>query len=534
MTTQMIKKTIDEWLNDVDYSFLNSSEYVPSAFALKFVNFIKLVNGMDKEESATPPMHYKMLDGVGSESKYLVNLCFRGASKTTIMAEYLILYLAVFGELPHMGKVSGMLYVSDSMENGAKNLRKNVEFRYYNSEFLSQWITKATFTDNYLEFESKTGHRLGVKLYGAQTGIRGSKIFSRRPTLAILDDLLKDSDARSPTTVAAIKDTIYRGINHALHTKHRKIIMSGTPFNMDDPMIEAVESGTWDVNVYPVCETFPVDEAEFKPAWGDRFTYAYVKEQYNLAVSVGQGAGFYQELMLRINTSENRMVEDHDIRWYKRDVLLKNKHKFNFYITTDFATSAKQKADYSVISVWAYSSAGYWFWVDGVCKRQKMDATINDLFRLVQEYKPLGVGIETNGQQAGFVSWIQTEMLNRNTWFTLASNEGSNPGVRSHGDKLTRFALVVPMFKVGRISFPEEQKTSTTMGEFMLELRLATTDGFKGKDDCLDTISMLSAMNPIKPYDYGTGTRTQEVNSYADPEDDDIMGTVSTLGSYIV
>lgn len=40
----MIKKTLDEWLDNVDYSYLNSDKYQPSEFALTFMNFIKLVN----------------------------------------------------------------------------------------------------------------------------------------------------------------------------------------------------------------------------------------------------------------------------------------------------------------------------------------------------------------------------------------------------------------------------------------------------------------------------------------------------------
>lgn len=39
-----------------------------------------------------------------------------------------------------------------------------------------------------------------------------------------------------------------------------------------------------------------------------------------------------------------------------------------------------------------------------------MDKTIDELFRLVQEYRPQEVGIETTGQQGGFISWIQNEM----------------------------------------------------------------------------------------------------------------------------
>jgi len=464
------------------------------------VNFIKLVNGIEGESNKTPPMHLKMLDALVGNKNQVVNLCFRGASKTSLLVEYLSLYLGVFGEIPNFGRVEGMLYVTDSMDNGVKSARKNIQFRYEHSEFLQKWIPKVSFTDGYIEFTSKANTSFAMKLFGAKSGIRGTKIFGKRPTLAVLDDLISDDDARSPTVLAAVKATIYRGVNHALDPQRRKVVMSGTPFNTDDPMIEAVESGQWEVNVYPVCQQFPCDRKDFKPAWEDRFSYDYIQEQYNLAVGVGESDGFYQELMLRISTAENRLVADHDIRWFKRDVLLQNRSNFNFYITTDFAVSSRKGADYSVISVWAYNANGDWLWVDGVCERQTMDKSINDLFRLVQEYKPQSVGIEISGQQAGFIQWVQNEMLVRNTWFTLATTPGtSQPGIRPIGDKLTRFNMVVPWFKVGKVMFPLEWKESTIVGIFLGQLRLVTVHGIKGKDDCIDTISMLAVLSPWKP-----------------------------------
>ena len=57
----MIKQDIDAWLDQVDYRVLNSSKYIPSEFALTFMNFIKLVNGEEGESHKTPPMHLKML-----------------------------------------------------------------------------------------------------------------------------------------------------------------------------------------------------------------------------------------------------------------------------------------------------------------------------------------------------------------------------------------------------------------------------------------------------------------------------------------
>lgn len=532
MNNKLVAKDVDQWLDEVDYSLINSTEYVPSSFALQYINFIKLVNSNNPEANKSPAMHLTMLDKIVGKSEYLVNLCFRGSAKTTLFMEYLTLYLAVFHEIPGFGEVEGMIYVADSMENGAKNARKNIETRYENSEFLQHWVPEAKFTDTYLEFTNKSGQKLGVKLYGATTGVRGTKIFAKRPVLAVLDDLLTDESAKSKTVMNLIEDIVYKGINHALDPTRRKVIFCGTPFDKNDILIKAVESGAWEVNVYPVCEKFPCKPEEFRGAWEDRFSYDFVKKQYDMAVKTGTTAAFYQELMLRISSDDERLVQDDEIRWYQRKSLLKNKHNFNFYITTDFATSAKQTADFSVISVWAYNSNGDWFWVDGVCEKQTMDKNVNDLFRLVLEYKPQEVGIEITGQQGGFIPWLQQEMMTRNIWFNFSRMKGSKqPGIRPTADKLSRFNMVVPWFKAGKFYFPQEMKMSTIMGIFIQQIKLATKSGLKGHDDCLDTISMLGYLNPWKP------SETMILNAQGESiyEDDDFnKEEYSALSSYIV
>jgi predicted phage terminase large subunit-like protein len=858
----LIKKTLDEWLDSVSYGTLNSSSYVPTEFALTFMNFIKLVNGKDGEQNKTPPVHLAMLDKIVSPVQRVANLCFRGSGKTTLFGEYFFPYLGVFGYLPNFGRVPAAIYVSDSMDNGVKSLRKNMEFRYKNSEFLQEWIPKATFTDNYIEFQNREGALFGLKMFGAKalsldssvytvdgissigacqpgdrifgpdgqlttitaksevfykpmyrirlhdgrelkvsedhlnvvtqlrqhttgtlkgrmyfedrvltvpeileynlkngsnyrfwikateplayperdlpldpytlglllgdgrikangnsdliahesdwptyerhipyqlgkvqrdnrrpttitrsvrglqskcialginchgrskevpaaylrgsinqrlallqglldtdgtittngyvsfcsqsenlalgvltlvrslgglavlqprnghfkvgikinlpvfrlarklerqrfdrrtmarieaiepielepsqciavdnadrqfltdgytrthnTGLRGTKIFGKRPPIAVLDDLVSDDDSKSRAAMMAIKDTVYKGIDYALDPTRRKIIFNGTPFNSEDILIEAVESGAWDVNVWPVCETFPCSREEFQGAWEDRFTYDFVKKQYDDAVLTGKVAAFQQELMLRITSEEERLVQDAEIRWYKRQALLNAKGSFNFYITTDFATSAKQTADFSVISVWAYNANGDWFWVDGICERQTMDKSIDDLFRLVQEYKPQQVGIEVTGQQGAFINWLQNEMITRNVWFNFASSEKSNaPGIRPVVDKLSRFNIVVPWFKAGKIYWPEEMKQSQIMGQFMNQIRLVTQSGIKGKDDCIDTISMLGYLKPWKPSESMPVTK-QEIDVFEEEYADINVGGLST---YIV
>ena len=523
-------KTVDDYLNEVDFDWLNNGGYVPTKFALQFMNFIKLCNDGRGEDNKTPTMHLAMLDKLPTKKKKITNLCARGTAKTTLMMEYLTLYLACFNEIPGFGSVPGMLYISDSMDNGVKSARESIKSRYYSSEFLQHWLPEkrpdgsqgVRFTENYMEFFNKSGGRFGVKMFGAKSGIRGTKIFNRRPVLAVMDDLISDADSKSPTAMEAINDTVYSGVQYALDPTRHKMILNGTPFNKEDIVYQAIESGAWEVNVWPVCKEFPCEREDFSGAWEDRFTYDYVKEMYDAAVMEGKEKSFRQELMLRITSDESRLVQDSEIGWVPRQKILANMKDYNFYITTDFATSSKQTADYTVISVWAYDKDGNWTWVDGVCARQQMGQTMNDLFKFAQEYNPQGVGIEITGQQGGFIPWIMNEMDNRGIYFNLTHEKGK-PGIRPVTDKLSRFNLVVPLFKHGKIRFPMELRDTKTVGLFMEQISLATVDGLMGKDDCIDTISMLSNMNPWKP-NPETVTEREEVST-----DDPIWGTEAEM-----
>lgn len=533
-TKGLVAKDVDIWLNEVNYADLNSGNYVPSTFALKFINFIKLVNGEEGEQHESPVVHLKMLDEIAGPDPRIANLCARGMAKTTLMFEYLILYVAVFGEIDGFGNIDGMIYVSDSMDNGVKSARKNIEFRYHSSEFLLNMVPFAKFTDNYLEFKNQAGHQLGCKMFGAKTGLRGTKIFGKRPVIAVLDDLVSDDDSKSAVSMEAIKDTVYKGVDYALDPQRRKIIFNGTPFNKNDILYEAVESGGWKVNVYPICERFPCSKEEFQGAWEDRFTYEFVKDQYMTSVATGKVAAFQQELMLRISSAEEKLVQESEIRWFSRQALMKYYNRFNFYITTDFATKAKQSSDYSVISVWAYNALGDWHWVDGICKKQTMDKNINDLFSLAQQYRPQAVGLEISGQQGAFIDWIQGEMMRRNVWFTLAAGKNGQPGINPTTDKLSRFNLVVPLFKAGKIKWPTEMKSSEIIGEFMSEINLATLSGLKSKhDDCLDTISMLMYLNPWKPSEDLPASGNETNGGLWDAEDE-FTDSQSAISSYIV
>ena len=194
--TAPFPKKVTQYLAEVNYS--DNNGFVPSTFSLEMVNLIKLIDG-GMTENITPPVHLKILDSyVDVSGKDVINLCHRGMAKTSLM-EYLIFRIALYGELPSLGKIPHMIYVGDTIDGGVKKMRKALEFKFNNSDFLQQYLQEVKFTDIRWEFIRKDGTSLVVSAYGGKTNIRGTRENGSRPILALLDDIITYADARSST-----------------------------------------------------------------------------------------------------------------------------------------------------------------------------------------------------------------------------------------------------------------------------------------------------------------------------------------------
>ena len=135
---------------------------------------------------------------------------------------------------------------------------------------------------------------------------------------------------------------------------------------------------------------------------------------------------------------------------------------------------------------------------------------LEDLFRYAHKWKPLSVGIESSGQQGGFLSIINEMMMEKNIWFTLAKKRGSKEfGIRPTKDKTSRFVTgVQPMFKQGKVWLPKPEliKDKVYLLQLVEELinelsKFTLAGGVKAlaHDDAIDLLNQLSEMDTITP-----------------------------------
>lgn len=484
--------------------------YVPSEEALKFIAFIR---ASGNEEFSSPEIHYRIADKLFSPLKQDKNIlieCCRGVAKSTL-AEYAIIYVAALGYWPGFGLCPFAIFLGANAEGNVKQFFKNVASKIANSDMLSTVVEVRRQTDKEIELVNKAGVEMFVAGKGMNVNWRGARSpKGDRPSLLLADDVLHNDSATSEAIRNTIDTNWYASALPALAPKH-KIVYIGTPMSEDDLLHKLKRSGSYSVVQFPLCKEFPVPESEFESIWPDRFDYDYVKDMYQQFESSGKAQLFYQEYLLQITDLTTLLVEEEDINWFDPSVVLKNRHNYNFYITTDFATSTKKAADFSTIGVFAVSSNNDWLLVDGQCLRQTMQDNIEDLFGYVKKWSPVAVGIETSGQQGGFISILQEMMLKRNCWFNIAKKQGSKDlGIRPTKDKVHRFVTgVQPKFKQGKVWLPKPElavKVSSRIVALVEELHnelkrftLAGGVGALAHDDAIDLLNQLSEMDIYAP-----------------------------------
>lgn len=184
------------------------------------------------------------------------------------------------------------------------------------------------------------------------------------------------------------------------------------------------------------------------------------------------------------------------LRYYE-DVNLRS---MNVYITVDPSHGKKKENDYTVILVHALGPDGNYYLVDGVRDRLNLAERAQQVFRFVQQYRPIRVGYERYGLQAD-IEHIKYIMEQHNYRFDLAELGGSM-------NKTDRILQLVPLFKNGRYLLPHrlvkvnvEGKTYDLTGIFIASeykaFPVATHDDML---DCMARIvdAKLDAAFPIQ------------------------------------
>ncbi len=188
----------------------------------------------------------------------------------------------------------------------------------------------------------------------------------------------------------------------------------------------------------------------------------------------------------------------------------------NIYILVDPANEKKKENDYTAIAVIGLGDDQNYYLLDAVRDRMNLTERTNQMFRLVQKWRPLKVVYEKYGMQSDIehIQYVQNHLRKR---FNIMPIGGNTP-------KEDRIRRLVPVFEAGRFYFPRRilfRDYEGKMHDYIAEFLRDEYEAFPvaTHDDCFDNLarivdSQLAAVFPTPRGAITGNVPTKANNSY--------------------
>jgi predicted phage terminase large subunit-like protein len=365
---------------------------------------------------------------------------------------------------------------------------KEIRDEYLNNKELSSNLVEKR-VDNGQAFEvvvmdEEGVHRdIRIEAYGKGASVRGATHAGRRPDIVIIDDPQDLEDSMSESTLD--KDWIWFQSDIKYLGKNTRIFAIGNNLGakciMERIFANPNELGFTTMKI-------PIMDATDCPNWPAMFPLERVLDEREKSASMGSLDVWYRERMCECISPDTQVFEQEFFRYYEPREIQGSLGKWDVYVTVDLAISQKETADYTAIVAVAVDPDGNWFVLDVDYGRYDPTETMDSIFRMVDKWEPLCVGLETVQYQAAMRHFLEKEMPRRGRFFRVEP-------LASHAKKAIRIHMLQPRFALRTVLFP---RGAGWIPEMEGELLNFTPDGARSlHDDLIDALAYMEQL--VKP-----------------------------------
>lgn len=431
----------------------------------------------------TPEFHREMWGMCCSDRKYVAIAAPRGFAKSTAITHAYVITNIIFRER------SFILILADTEAQAALFLDDIKKEFQVNEDLLKSFeikgVVKDSVTDVIIEFLDGTQARIMAK--GSGQSLRGVKWRNKRPDLIVCDDLeneelVMNKDRRknfsrwfSGTVILALaKSGIIRVVGTILHTESQLNRLMPRKGRRDKPIYEDDLKEIANPNqVWMSARYRAHDKAMTKSLWPEYKPIEWLKEARQSFIDAGDSDLWAQEML-------NVPFDESTAPFKRRDfgdmVREDYKQTMHFYISCDFATSEKQKTDYTAFLVAAIDSQGILYIIHVIQQRMEPPEIVETLFELVKHYDPQCVFVEKGAIWNMLKPAITHEMQNRE-FFNVEE-------MASTLDKRNRTTTIRTRMRAGVVKFDKSKDWWPDFEEECLRFP-------QGHDDQVDALSLL-------------------------------------------
>lgn len=324
-----------------------------------------------------PAFHDEMLALMYDPHPRVAMMAFRGAAKSTLLEEYVLLS-ALFKELL-FPLVIGPKWESACerlapMRNELENNDALVDL--FGDQKASPWSMDELGLSN------------GVKIQaiGAGQSMRGKKHNDERPDCAVIDDLEDEENIATEESRRKLDRWLNGTLLPALHPTRGKVRFVGTAIHPKSLIIRKCEDPLWKSRVFPIIN-IDLETGEEKSAWPARFPMEWIDKLKQSYLNSGNYIEFEQEYMCRAEDVAGKPFQPSMIKVQPAPVA-----NLPVYIFVDPARSVKEKS--------ARTGYAAWSWLGNklvVHKAEghfdKPDQIISRIIEWDKQFQPVKIGV---------------------------------------------------------------------------------------------------------------------------------------------
>lgn len=397
----------------------------------------------EKNDSAPMAAHHRWSDVILHGKRNFAIQAFRESAKTQIALRANMLHALTF---PSPDR-SFIVIIRATKDLAAALLRETSREWQSRPDLMMQPDGMPDIVEdsgNALQVRYHDGRQVRIAAFGKGGSIRGLSWGAKRPDLIVCDDIQDLEDVSSETVCESDWKWFMSDIYFLGHES--RIFMIGNNLgerSIIERMIQDAES--WDFEAERIPKMYQDEDGQWRSSWAARYSLEDVLAQKESFAQKGMADIWYREMLCQCRSPEAQRFRTEMFRYYDARTL--RRESLSVYMTVDLASSKADGADYSVCCVVGITQEGMWqvldVWYGRVTPVEHMD----EIFRMVQKWRPLVVGIEKVQYQAAMLNFLEKEMPRRNVFFTI------KPLIAA-ARKEERIDVLQPRFAVGTVWFP--------------------------------------------------------------------------------
>ncbi len=451
-----------------------------------------------RHHDETPRFHYEISDFLHSNSRYGVILAFRGAAKSTIAEEDIV--LDACQRLFHNCVIVG------SSETRAIERLQAIAHELENNEPLLAVFGRQRSARQWTQTKIVLRNGVVIQAIGRDQAVRGLKHLDWRPDYVLLDDI----EDRETVQTREGRDKTIRWLFSELIPvvdPRARIRCLATPMDSDSVPVRLIRDAKprWPSLVVPIKK---LDSAgQWEPVWGERYplrptpgkiSVDELEEQYT---SLGLRHVFNQEFMCDTSPGERGGV-------FARLPIVPRIRSFEpVYAMVDPARSTARQSAGTGVAVWSYFGGRVHVW-KAFRGMWLPDELIERIFEIDREFNPVFLGIE----DTGLAEWLRQPLRDAMLRHHRGTNIKPIPAPRNSEDFIRAMQAYASN---GEITLNEPIPD--------LEEELANFPARGAKRDIANALAYFQTMKP------GLPVYERFTNDHIDPD----LGPVSTRPVYL-